>query len=198
MFPLKHKKTGVFLQNTPVFCLKYRNIRHLKIDVQNLFVGRFAHAGTDNHTNQCCSYTDENLMDACNLKSKQHGYAVYQCPSHHRPDCSGFVRFLPEESQQEDPYERTFQTTESKHVNFPDNIRRIDGNCENCQSQNQIAQLAERFCAGFRYRCPLLSLLIQIHVFNDGRCRRKKKRGNSGNGCCNWPNYGNAGQQRRQ
>ena len=135
-------------------------------------------------------------MNIHNLDTQRHGHAVYHRAADHGPDSAGSVGLLPEHPQNKYPHKGGLQTSEGKHIDLPDHVRRIDGDEEDDQSQYQRAHLAE--CAGSLLRDLLLTLLLFVHVnvLNDGGCGCQQQGGNRRDGRGDRSDDGDACHQR--
>ena len=106
-------------------------------------------------------------MQIEHLDLKEHRQAVDDNAAAHGSNSAVFVGLRPEKTENQHPEEGCFQTAEGKHVNLPDNARRIYGDGinkkaeDNCRAQAVEANLiiAELFFA--------LALDVHVNVLND-------------------------------
>lgn len=98
-----------------------------------------------------------------------HGGTISDDAAKHSPKCAGSVGFRPEQAENHNPEKGRFQTAESKHIDFPDDRRRGDGNQIDARTKKSGSGHAETLDPPVAQSLAVLFQRLHIHVFNDGR-----------------------------
>lgn len=136
-------------------------------DVQCFFINCLAEAVADEEAQQGKADAEHYLVQVKHLNLKDHGQAVDDNAAAHGCNSAVFVGLRPEKTENQHPEEGCFQTAEGKHVNLPDNARRIYGDGINKKAEDNCCAQAVEANLVIAELLFALALDVHVNVLND-------------------------------
>lgn len=106
-------------------------------------------------------------MQVEHLDFEDHSQAVDDNAAAHGCNSAAFVGLGPEKPENQYPEEGCFQTAEGKHVNLPDNARRIYGDGINKKAEDNSSAQAVEANLVIAELLFALALDVHVHVLDD-------------------------------